>query len=136
MIVTQVCMGRRGCPTLTPPHVAPAVAGERRGSPPPLWLLHPSWGWIWVCVCLPVLLGLLLLPLPRYPSGGGIGILLHIESRSRCPPFAIPQGPGGRRRLVLWRGLPPPRRCCPLPHQPEGDALKNIEQPLRGGRGG
>ena len=121
---TGFAWGAAAAPLSYPPPAAPASAGERRGSPPPpLWLLHTP---LEVDLGLPVLLGLLLLPLPRYPSRG----FPHLVAQRKplpLPPFTIPQGPGGRRQLPLWSPPPPPRRCSPLPHQPEGDALKNVD---------
>ena len=80
----------------------------------------------------PALLGLQPLPLPRCPLGGG-GVYPIAQPRPLpLPPLHNTPGAGGPPAHPV-EGAPPPPWCCPLPHQPEGDALKNIKQPLGGG---
>ena len=130
-------MGHRGCSPLFPPARCTRRCGGEEGiATPPCGCgccTNPPRGWIWVRLCCCASSPC---PSPTVPRGA-IRILLRSESRRSRPPIphCHPPGGGGGGGELLWRGLPPLWHC-PLLHQPEGDALKNIEQPLGEGRGG
>ena len=132
----RVCMERHGCPPLFPPGHCTRCCGGEGG------ITAPHYG----CGCglcippgvglgPPVLLYLLPLTLPRCPSRGGVGIPLRSGSRRPCPPHCHPPGAGGPGSGSCG-AVSPPLMSCPLLHQPGGDAVEKMEQPLGGGGGG
>ena len=130
----RVCMGRRSCPPLFPPGRCACRGGEGEiAAPPPPYDSGSGW-----CIPLGGGSGTTCIPVPAAPDppslslkggGGGSASSFALVAAAPAPPTAIPQG------LLLWRGLPP-LTSCPLLHQPGGDGLKNIDQPLGGVSGG
>ena len=126
-------MGRRGCPPLFP---LSHCVGEWRivPPPPPVAVAVAGASPLGVGLGPPVLLYLQPLTLPHCPSGGDRHPVAQ-RWPPPLPPHCHPPGTGGPA-AALVEPPPPPFRSCPLLYQPGGDALKNIEQPLGGGRGG